>query len=88
MGSFLTPLLNRTQEIIFSEKEKISWSTIFGFLAVIIVAGNALAIAAFTAKRLVRKRALFFLTSLAIADMMVGAVSIRLCIYLSIKKKA
>lgn len=79
-------LANRTQEVIFSRRANIAWSTIFGFLAVIIVAGNALTIAAFTARRLVRRRAVFFLISLAMADMMVGAVAIPLYIYLSIQK--
>lgn len=79
-------LANRTQEVIFSRRANIAWSTIFGFLAVIIVAGNALTIVAFTARRLVRRRAVFFLISLAMADMMVGVVAIPLYIYLSIQK--
>ena len=83
MGNSLKPQPNRTQEFVLSEKANIAWSSTFGLVAVVIVAGNALTIAAFTTKRLVRRRALLFLISLAIADMMVGAVAIPLYIYLS-----
>ncbi|KAJ7322773.1 hypothetical protein OS493_032956, partial [Desmophyllum pertusum] len=82
MGNSLRPQLNRTQEVVLSEKANIAWSAIFAMIAVVIVAGNALTIAAFTTRRLVRRRTLFFLVSLAIADMMVGAVAIPLYIYL------
>ena len=83
MGNSLKPQPNRTQEVVLSENANIAWSTVFAMVAVVIVAGNALTIAAFTTRRLVRKRTLFFLISLAIADMMVGAVAIPLYIYLS-----
>lgn len=83
MGNSLGPQPNRTQEVDLSENANIAWSTVFAAVAVVIVAGNALTIAAFTTKRLVRRRTLFFLISLAVADMMVGAVAIPLYIYVS-----
>lgn len=85
MGNSLKSQPNKTQEVVLSEKANIAWSTVFAMVAVVIVAGNALTIAAFTTRRLVRKRTLFFLISLAIADVMVGAVAIPLYIFLSVQ---
>lgn len=82
MGNSLKPQ-NKTQDVLLSEKANIAWSTIFAIVAIVTVAGNSLTIAAFTTKRLVRRRTHFFLISLALADMMVGVVAIPLYIYLS-----
>ena len=84
MGNSLKPQ-NKTQDVLLSDRANIVWSTIFAIVAVVIVAGNSLAIAAFTSRRLVRRRTHFFLISLAVADMMVGAVAAPLYIYLSIQ---
>lgn len=86
MGNSLKPQ-NKTQDVLLSEKANIVWSTIFALVALVIVAGNALTIAAFTTRRLVRRRTHFFLISLAVADMMVGAVAIPLYIYLSLQAR-
>ena len=84
MGNSLKPQ-NKTQDVSLSEKANIAWSTIFALVAVIILAGNSLTVAAFTTRRLVRRRTHFFLISLAVADLMVGALVIPLYIYLSIQ---
>ena len=86
MGNSLKPQ-NKTQDVLLSEKANIVWSTIFALVALVIVAGNSLTIAAFTTRRLVRRRTHFFLISLAVADMMVGAVAIPLYIYLSLQAR-
>lgn len=85
MGNSLRPQLNRTQEFVLSKNANIAWSTVFSLVAIGIVVVNALTIMAFTTRRLVRRRTLFFLISLAIADLMVGAVAIPLYIYLSLQ---
>ena len=84
MGNSLKPR-NNTEDVLLSDKANIAWNTIFAVAAVIIVAGNSLTIAAFTTRRLMRRRAHFFLISLAVADMMVGAVAIPLYMYLSLR---
>ena len=85
MGNSLRPQLNRTQEVVLSKNANIAWSTVFSLVAIGIAVVHALTIMAFTTRRLVRRRALFFLISLAIADLMVGAVAIPLYIYLSLQ---
>lgn len=75
MRNSLKPQLNRTQEVVLSENANIAWSSVFALVAIVIVAVNALTIMAFTT----------ILISLAIADMMVGAVAIPLYIYLTLK---
>lgn len=75
MRNSLKPQLNRTQEVVLSENANIAWSSVFALVAIVIVAVNALTIMAFTT----------ILISLAIADMMVGAVAIPLYIYLTSK---
>lgn len=84
MGNSLKPQ-NETEDDLLSEKANIAWSTIFALVAVIILAGNFLTVAAFTTRRLVRRRTHFFLISLAVADLMVGALVIPLYIYLSMQ---
>ena len=55
------------------------WSLCFGLLATLIVAGNLLTIWIFLKKRL-RKRAHFLLISLAVADLLVGLLTVPLYI--------
>ena len=57
----------------------IVWSSCFGLLATVIVVGNLLTIWMFLKQRL-RKRAHFLLTSLAVADLLVGLLTVPLYI--------
>lgn len=53
------------------------WSFAFGMTSFAIVMGNTFTIAAFvTNKKLVRMRACYFLVSLAVADMMIGVITV------------
>ena len=54
----------------------------FVFEAVLIVAGNLLTIAFFTMKKKLRKKSLLLVINMAFADVMLGAVSLPLYIYL------
>ncbi|XP_032239089.1 5-hydroxytryptamine receptor 6 [Nematostella vectensis] len=59
------------------------WSIAYSCAAIIIVSGNSLAIAAFfTSKKLMRMRASYFLVSLAVADMLIGIITIPMYIAL------
>ena len=60
----------------------IVWSSCFGLLATVIVVGNLLTIWMFLKQRL-RKRAYFLLISLAVADLLVGLLTVPL--YIAIK---
>ncbi|XP_020892135.1 5-hydroxytryptamine receptor 2A-like [Exaiptasia diaphana] len=57
------------------------WFVMFGLEALVIVTGNALVIAALTLSRLHRKRRYYLIANLAIADLMVGMVTLPLYIY-------
>ena len=57
----------------------IVWSLCFGLLATVIVVGNLLTIWIFLKRRL-RKRAYFLLISLAVADLLVGLLTVPLYI--------
>ena len=59
----------------------VTWCTAFALVAVAIIVGNALTIAVFTRKRLLRMRANYFLTTLAAADLLVGAFAVPLYIH-------
>ncbi|XP_031562704.1 beta-2 adrenergic receptor-like [Actinia tenebrosa] len=61
--------------------ELVVWSGSFGILAVAIFVGNALTIAVFTRKKLLRSRANYFLVSLAVADLLVGCITIPMYLY-------
>ena len=61
--------------------ELITWCTAFALVAVAIIIGNALTIAVFTRKRIIRMRANYFLTTLAVADLLVGAFAVPLYIH-------
>lgn len=53
-----------------------AWCVAFGTLAVLIISGNALAIAVLTRKRLLSRRTSYFLLSLSVADLLVGLLSV------------
>jgi len=57
------------------------WSSTFGILAIAIIIGNLLTIVVFTRKKVLRSRANYFLVSLAIADFLVGLVTIPMYMY-------
>ena len=63
-----------------SRAESIALSTAFGLVALTIIAGNCVTIAAFTKTRLIRRPTHYFLISLAVADLMVGALAMPLYI--------
>ena len=71
-GSENTPL---------TKTESIALSTAFGLVALTIIAGNSVTIAAFTKTRLIRRPTHYFLISLAVADLMVGAIAMPLYIF-------
>lgn len=54
----------------------ISWSIAYGFIDIAILGGNILAIAAFVFGNLLKKRTNYFLLSLSVADLMIGAISV------------
>ena len=60
--------------------ESFALSTAFGLVALTIVIGNILTIAAFTKTRLIRKPTHYFLISLSVADLMVGTFAVPLYI--------
>ncbi|XP_031562695.1 dopamine receptor 2-like [Actinia tenebrosa] len=61
----------------------IAWSVAFSATAIAIIVGNSLTIAAFLkSAKLVRMRACYFLVSLAIADMMIGIITVPMYIIL------
>ena len=59
----------------------VGWCTTFAVIAVAIVIGNVLTIAVFRWRRPMRTRANYFLITLAIADIMVGIVSMPVYMY-------
>ena len=63
-----------------TKPESIALSTAFGLVALTIIAGNSVTIAAFTKTRLLRKPTHYFLISLAVADLMVGGLAMPLYI--------
>lgn len=65
----------------FNNEEMIAWCFGFGVIDTLIVISNSLAIVVFTRSKLLRKRTNYFLLCLAIADMMVGTISLPLFIH-------
>ena len=65
----------------FTHEEMIAWCFGFGIIDVLIVISNTLAIVVFTRSKLLRKRTNYFLLCLAIADMMVGTISLPMFLY-------
>ena len=59
----------------------IAWCFGFGVIDALIIISNTLAIVVFTRSKLLRKRTNYFLLCLAIADMMVGTISLPLFIH-------
>ncbi|EDO46614.1 predicted protein [Nematostella vectensis] len=64
-----------------SDAEIIAWCFAYVVVSILIIVGNSVAIVIFTTSKLMRKRTNYFLLSLAIADMMVGCLSLPMYIY-------
>ena len=58
----------------------VGWSSIYCLVAIPTIIDNSFAIAALTTRKILRKRANYFLLCLAIADLLVGAISVPLYI--------
>lgn len=65
----------------FNVDEVVAWCFGFGVIDALIIISNTLAIVVFTRSKLLRKRTNYFLLCLAIADMMVGTISLPLFIH-------
>lgn len=64
--------------------EDVAANVFFCILAVMIVFGNALVIGAFRVNRRLRTTTNLLLMSLAVADMLIGSISVPLWVYISI----
>ena len=65
-----------------SKPEAIVWCSVFILAAILIVAGNLLTIVLFVTNQRLRKKSLFLVINMAVADLMLGAVTLPLYIYL------
>ena len=61
---------------MFTHEEMLGWCFGFGIIDVLILISNTLAIIVFTRSKLLRKRTNYFLLCLAIADIIVGLISL------------
>ena len=66
----------------FSPAECIAWATVFGIEAVVIVMLNALSVFIYLKKPSLRKRSMYLVINLAVADMFVGGSAIIECLLL------
>lgn len=73
--------MSSLEDYPLTKTESIALSTAFGLVALTIIVGNFVTIAAFTKTRLIRRPTHYFLISLAVADLMVGAVAMPLYIF-------
>ena len=67
----------------FSPNECIGWLVVFSFLGVIITAINALTVIVCLLEQRLRKRTMYLVISLAVADMCVGGISLTIEVSLS-----
>lgn len=72
---------SRARQAFFTHTEVIGWCFAFGIVDMLIVMSNTLAIVVFTRSKLLRKRTNYFLLCLAIADMMVGTISLPIFVH-------
>ena len=74
---------NSTSSMDFPSKpEGIVWCSVFILAAILIVVGNLLTIILFVVNQRLRKKSLFLVINMAVADLMLGAVTLPLYIYL------
>ena len=66
---------------MFSQEEMIAWCFGFGIIDVLVILFNTVTILVFTRSTLLRKRTNYFLLCLAIADIMVGIISLPMFLY-------
>ena len=66
---------------MISHADLVAWCFAFGVVDISIIVSNCLAIAAFTRTRLLRKCTNYFLFTLAVADIMVGTLSLPMYIH-------
>ena len=64
-----------------SKAEGIVWCSVFSLLSVFIVAGNLLTIVLFVVNKKLRKKSLYLVINMAIADLMLGALALPQYIY-------
>ena len=64
-----------------SKPEAIVWCSVFILAAILIVVGNLLTIVLFVVNQRLRKKSLFLVINMAVADLMLGAVTLPLYIY-------
>ena len=67
-----------------SRPEGIAWCTVFALLSLFITVGNLLTIVLFAANKRVRKKSLYLVINMALADLLLGAFALPLYIYVSI----
>ena len=67
-----------------SRPEGIAWCTVFSSLSLFITVGNLLTIVLFAANKRVRKKSLYLVINMALADLLLGAFALPLYIYVSI----
>lgn len=72
---------NRATAPLMTYPVLIGWCTTFALVAILTIIGNVLTIAVFSRRKPMRMRANYFLTSLAIADIMVGTISVPTYMY-------
>lgn len=70
-----------TQISTIPQSEQVAWCVALALVAVAIVVGNSVTIAVFTRKKLLRLRANYFLLTLAVADLLVGAFAVPMYIH-------
>ena len=65
-----------------SKAEGIVWCSVFALASIFIVVGNLLTIVLFAVNKKLRKKSLFLVINMAFADLLLGAVSMPLHIYI------
>ena len=67
-----------------SKAEGIVWCSVFALLSVFIVVGNLLTIVLFAVNKKLRKKSLFLVINMAFADLLLGALSLPLYVYIDL----
>lgn len=73
--------MSQPPRIFITEKENRAWCIVYGFESAAIILGNVLVIAAFAATKSLHKKTYLLLISLAVADLLVGAVAVPMFIH-------
>ena len=68
-----------------SRSEGIAWSSVLFLFSFFIVVGNILTIVLFAANKRARKKSLFLVINMAFADLLLGAFTLPMYIYITIK---